>query len=281
MEDKILDDDDIIDLTDLLEEGEPPKKAAPKKDLGAKAHGPLNEPDTFDLGKEISMEYDVSVEEIDHGGESLDINGSLSSTEEVALAPDKAVAEEVVLEEKEVKELDLAEDVFDQEPAATSQEAPALEPVQAFSEADLVRGPAGAEAKKPAFVPEPEEPVLVPEDPDVVSFDEIAAPEEPARPAGIRPEAAVEIEAPGRIEAAAKIEFDRRSLDDSPAPAAFSAEDVAAELRQQAPAIIEAIVRPLMAELVKDMIAATREELPGIIEKVIREEIEKLKKLDS
>lgn len=64
MTDRNLLEDDIIDLTDLLEEGSPPLKA--KQEVAKKkvAH----EPDSFDLGKEISMDLDVSVEEIEPSG---------------------------------------------------------------------------------------------------------------------------------------------------------------------------------------------------------------------
>ena len=63
MEDKIFDDEDIIDLTDLLEEGQPPGEREEPGDQKNAAVS-MNEPDSFDLGKEISMEYDVSVDEI-------------------------------------------------------------------------------------------------------------------------------------------------------------------------------------------------------------------------
>ena len=89
MADKMLDDDDIIDLTDLLEEGDTSKKSKGKKEGGAGPRQQANEPDSFDLGKEISMEYDVSVEEIEHGGETVDIDASLSPNEEIALTEEK------------------------------------------------------------------------------------------------------------------------------------------------------------------------------------------------
>ncbi|MFY9397476.1 MAG: hypothetical protein WAR22_03845, partial [Desulfomonilia bacterium] len=85
MNDKILDDDDIIDLTDLLEEGDA-KPAKEKKAEGSPMRNLASEPDSFDLGKEISMEYDVSVEEIESDGATLDIDAALSSGEEIALS---------------------------------------------------------------------------------------------------------------------------------------------------------------------------------------------------
>ncbi|MFY9396977.1 MAG: hypothetical protein WAR22_01295, partial [Desulfomonilia bacterium] len=58
-------------------------------------------------------------------------------------------------------------------------------------------------------------------------------------------------------------------------------ERVLEDFRQEIPAMLESMLRPLVSEFVRETIAATREQLPGIIEKIIREEIEKLKKLDS
>jgi hypothetical protein len=314
-EDKLLDDDDIIDLTDLLEEGEPSKKAPSGKEKAAKNKTQLNEPDSFDLGKEISMEYDVSVEEIDNGGENLDINGSLSSSEEVALTEEKA-REEILLEGKEVKELDFMEDAPPPEPPSAREEQASLdaETVVSFSESDMVRGPGSSSRAK--AVPELEEkpPATAPQDLETVSFEEVAAPEPAEAPivekaaapapetaeAALAQAAALPAEtltfdeaaalAPKSAETAAaaktgsggmEIEFDRRTLPEGDGLSSVSGGDLSAEIRQQAPAIIEGIVKPILAELVKDMIAATREQLPGIVEKVIREEIEKLKKLDS
>jgi hypothetical protein len=57
-------------------------------------------------------------------------------------------------------------------------------------------------------------------------------------------------------------------------------QEASASLREDIPAMIEGIIKPVMGELVREVIKATRDILPGIVEKVIREEIEKLKKLD-
>jgi hypothetical protein len=302
MEDKILDDDDIIDLTDLLEEGESGKKGAQKKDRTGASPAQMNEPDSFDLGKEISMEYDVSVEEIDQGGDSADLGGGLSTKEEKALAADRKVKEEAMLDEKEMKELDIsAESLLDETPAPPAPNAgPGPKddllvrgPVpEAKAEQDLLTDslpPLSEEAKTLDFqdfaaaapaprkadlsgnaldliddVPEP--PKAAPAD-DVIELTEAVAEPEPVPAA--KPEGGMEIE------------FDRRALAEEQDAKKPAAAEVTEELRQQAPALIEAIVKPLMEQLVKDMIAATREQLPGIVEKVIREEIEKLKKLDS
>ena len=77
------------------------------------------------------------------------------------------------------------------------------------------------------------------------------------------------------------MKIDRAAGDGAAGTPKIDGDEISAALQAQAPAIIEAIVKPLMAELVKDMIAATREQLPGIVEKIVREEIEKLRKLDS
>lgn len=134
MEDKILDDDDIIDLTDLLEEGEPKGRKA-KKEAEPPARIPLNEPDSFDLGKEISMEYDVSVEEIEQGGESLDIDASLSSGEEIALSPESGEGEEIVLSQEPEGEIEF--DFGDAEPEKKkSKEAPHRKQLEEISVED-------------------------------------------------------------------------------------------------------------------------------------------------
>jgi hypothetical protein len=281
MDDKILDDDDIIDLTDLLEEGESSKKDKPRGEKAARPKAALNEPDSFDLGKEISMEYDVSVEELDHAGDTLDIDAKLSSSEEVALTEDKPAEAALVEEEKIVLAEEAAEPVLEEALA----EEPVLEETQAaladeekavleetkLEEAplDLIEEPAPVEVvEEPAPVPAQEaaaEEVLPAEQP----ASEIPMPVVAVAPAR---EQAPKAQADGMME----IEYDTRDVDDVKA-----APGIAAELKKQAPAIIEAIVRPLMAELVRDMIAATREQLPSILEKVVREEIEKLKKLES
>jgi hypothetical protein len=292
MEDKILDDDDIIDLTDLLEEGESGKKGAARKEKGS-SPAQLNEPDSFDLGKEISMEYDVSVEEIDGGGDSVDLNGRLSAGEEKVLAEDKKVKEEALLDEKEMKELDFSADSLLEETPAPLEEAPPAPKAGAGMKEDvLVRGPV-PEAKAEAADLLMEEPPLLPEEVKDLDFQEVAAPA--AKPLKAEPEdevielldalpepEPVPVPAPeAGPERGMEIELDRGAVSGGEGAKNAAAAEVAEELRQQAPAMIEAIVKPLMEELVKDMIAATREQLPGIVEKVIREEIEKLKKLGS
>ncbi|MRR14194.1 hypothetical protein EG833_01930 [archaeon] len=274
MVDKLLDEDDIIDLTDLLEEGDSKKKGKGKKDGGAPLNTLSNEPDSFDLGKEISMEYDVSVEEIDHTGESLDIDVSLSSSEEVALKQDgkgegdeevpgalEAAEAELILEPEEKSVPDGAELTRDEQdvlslevkeeellPEIREQEEPAAaveEGVVSAEEAGISSPVAplkGKSGKKKATAPEPLE---------LMEEEEITAPEEPLSTTGDTGELQARI-----------------------------TEDALLQLKQDLPGILEGVVRPLMTELIREIISTTRDQLPGIVEKVIREEIDKLKKLD-
>lgn len=272
MEDKIFDDDDIIDLTDLLEEGEPSKKdkAMYEDATDLKAH--VNEPDSFDLGKEISMEYEVSVEEIDHGGEGLDMDVSLSSNEKVVLAGERD-GEEAMPEPGFVFDddlppasgpADLAAEEDDTLPEETQDDTYVISEEEERGELDL----GGPEASETVFEEDkPLEPSL-----EVEEFSGLEGElETPARQ-----EEAPEIDPyEDEAEAAAEKEPARDMI-----PPRVSEESLAG-LRREMPVMLESIVRPLMAELVREMISATREQLPGIVEKVIREEIEKLKKLDS
>ncbi len=274
MEDKILDDDDIIDLTDLLEEGEP-KRGNTKKEAEPPARTPSHEPDSFDLGKEISMEYDVSVEEIEQGGGSLDMDAGLSSGEEIALSQEGGEGEEIVLSQEPEGEIEF--DFGDTGPGekksggAPSQEKPEEisveepgEPALEMDEDLSAAADSGVEeqpVERPAEdaggdtlreFPEDtgaEEPLSVEDEPADQAAEEIGEKNDPAPVPG---------EARGAVP-----------------------EDVLGDLRQEIPGMLEEMVRPIMSELVRELVMTTREQLPGIIEKVIREEIEKLKKLDS
>lgn len=266
MKDKILDDDDIIDLTDLLEEGDP-KQGKEKKDTGAPVRPPAREPDSFDLGKEISMEYDVSVEEIEHGPEKLDIDASLSSNEEVALSTGKEDSGEIVLSEEPAGEVE-----FDFGDAGTTGREKAEESLHDFR-TEKVEAASGEQASDAAF--------------DFDAGDEIRL----ERGAGNDPalEHAGEFEpAPHSLEEQEPVhhmagqgisgEIDREAA--GPAGGHLAA-DALDEAKKEIPAMLEGIVRPIITEIARELVAATREQLPGIVEKIIREEIEKLKKLDS
>lgn len=272
MADKILDDDDIIDLTDLLEEGAPKKKEKEKK---GGPSTPANEPDSFDLGKEISMEYEVSVEEIEQGSEGLDIDASLSSHEEVALTQEKVEeesahalgkTEEALFDdtgEKGTEKIDLPDD--DAEPLLGKEE----DNVKAGSETESV-GIFDTVPEK-AVGKEAEEPIS-----EVVPIIESIEVSDALESTIKVPEGVTNImqngkEPEGELSPVLAQNFVRPQM----------TEDILGELRQEVPAMLEGIAKPLISELVKEMVTATREQLPGIVEKVIREEIEKLKKLDS
>lgn len=281
MNDKILDDDDIIDLTDLLEEGDanPGKE---KKAEGPSARTPANEPDSFDLGREISMEYDVSVEEIESEGEGLDMNADLSSGEEMALSPEEGGGPELAVSDDGHGEVTF--DFDDASPARAPEpevQPAGSEPVLSGSdEAETFvideEGDLGDEVQADAPGETVEE--LLMEDVSLDFSDE--------RVSESAPDSRYEEETPdagtGDEEAIPEDE-DGLPAGDVPmeqAGTAFPAEALD-DLRQEIPAMLESVLRPLVSELVRETIASTREQLPGIIERVIREEIEKLKKLDS
>ena len=52
-------DEEIIDLTDLMEEGEPAKKQ-PSAEVQGTEKPKVREPETFDLGQEISKDDELS-----------------------------------------------------------------------------------------------------------------------------------------------------------------------------------------------------------------------------
>lgn len=273
MEDKILDDDDIIDLTDLLEEGEPKKKEREKK-TGSPSHA--NEPDSFDLGKEISMEYEVSVEEIEQGSEGIDIDASLSSNEEVALTREKEGGEDTL------KAGETGETIFDDN-----------------RERGMVEADLSGDGSSEAILQEDEKSVCAGSEKDVVDILE-AVPEKTEGKAAGEPiqESVAEVGSVMELIAEKPVIEEPKDVSNiipggKEPGAGLSSESVRElvlpqmtekvidELKNEVPAMLEGIVKPLIAELVKEMVVATREHLPGIVEKVIREEIEKLKKLDS
>jgi len=143
MNDTIMkeDDEEIIDLTDLLEEGEIPLEDGgelPPEEDKTDVSSIAQEPETFDLGKEITMEDDVSVEEIESVNNDFDIEVSLSTGEEAALTEEgpKEEAESKVDagSEEEIKE----EEVFSEDTAQVPEDViPEGEPaVQSEVETD-------------------------------------------------------------------------------------------------------------------------------------------------
>jgi hypothetical protein len=253
MDDKILLEDDIVDLTDLLEEGSPPKKpqqAEAKRKM-------VNEPDSFDLGKEISMDYDVSVEEIEHDstllmdGPPLDLDKKPPEQTKVKSDVDDLLKEPLLDIEAEI---DLAiKDKFE-DVGLTSKEEEAL----------LNEGP--AEEVPPIIEGKPASP----------KEEVLAAMEEPAR---VERVSIPEIE-PSPAEEPLSVLQGIPKADipvDMPTEAILDA--VISEFRKEMPALLEGIVRPVVKELLQEIISSTREVIPGIVETVIQEEIEKLKKL--
>jgi len=154
MNDTIMkeDDEEIIDLTDLLEEGEIPLEDGgelPPEEDKTDVSSIAQEPETFDLGKEITMEDDVSVEEIESVNNDFDIEVSLSTGEEAALTEEgpKEEAESKVDagSEEEIKE----EEVFSEDTAQVPEDViPEGEPaIQSEVETDegMEPGIVGAE----------------------------------------------------------------------------------------------------------------------------------------
>jgi len=67
---------------------------------------------------------------------------------------------------------------------------------------------------------------------------------------------------------------------EDPRPYNADMPDAAEAFKSQMPEMAEAIIRPLINELMNEVIVMVKKDLPGIVEKVLREEIEKLKKID-
>mgnify|MGYP000113341975 CR=1 FL=1 len=257
MEDKILDDDDIIDLTDLLEEGRTPQNTE-TSDGGEGSPASANEPDSFDLGKEISMEYDVSVEEIEHGDDNLDIDASLSSNEEDALTREKSSEDDVIVLEDTGESLERAVDEDD-----------SLEGI------DL-----SVDESEPVFLDEKEDTFSESNEDIEVEI----SPSEPDMPSPENGKFDMSNDMTQETEGGFtpdKTDEDTVISERQEGLPGLNNDEVIRELAEEIPKMVEGVVRPFMAELVKEIIAVSREQLPGIVEKVIREEIDKLKKLDS
>ncbi|MEN6448057.1 MAG: hypothetical protein ABFD70_10000 [Syntrophaceae bacterium] len=262
MEDRTLSEDDIIDLTDLLEEGKAPVKpqqTAPGKRMA-------NEPDSFDLGKEISMEYDISVEEIEHDAEVLATDKSPGFEKE-------SVTQAGALDER----VDLSREPLGDIEAEIDQ---AIQDKEKYEEVSLTSN---------------EEEMLLKEEP--TEREELLLSEEV--PAAHLLDAGISArdDAPDRMvtEPASRV-GEVRTEDMPQDTGSISAQDVPSastaavpaevitgalisELKADMPAILDSIVRPLVKELLQEVVSATREAVPSLVEKVIREEIEKLKKI--
>jgi hypothetical protein len=262
MDDKILIEDDIIDLTDLLEEGTPPSetsKASTQKKKTA-------EPDSFDLGKEISMEYDVSVEEIEQDAADLNVDRPQVSGEEVQIKA-KEMAEDLSPQKEPLldieKEIDLVIQDKIEDAGLTSNEEEMLlkeEPVEG-SPPVIEDKPISGESDVQVLTEETGETAEIPEP-------------------GLPPVEAETGEAPQNLDAS-----EANAVPDiSPAvPETVSSEVISetliSEFKKEMPVLMEGIMRPLVKELLQEIVSATRDALPSLVEKVIREEIEKLKRL--
>lgn len=254
MDDKLLLEDDIIDLTDLLEEGSPPKKPQaaelPKKRV--------TEPDSFDLGKEISMDYDVSIEEIENDSTMLASGGSLDLGKKPKAGIKAADDLSDILKEPLggiESEIDSVLKDKPDEVSLTAREEEVL-----LQEAPLVEEPPLVAEEKAALM---EEAPVAEEEPIPMKEQPMAEPTVPV------------LETESR---AAQREAPRISLPvDMPVEAILDA--VIAEFKKDMPVLLEGIVRPVVKELIQEVISSTREALPGIVEKVIKEEIDKLKKI--
>jgi hypothetical protein len=253
MDDKNLLEDDIIDLTDLLEEGSPPKK--PQQANTRKRV--VNEPDSFDLGKEISMDYDVSIEEIENDSTVLAKDTTLDFNKK----PQKQSKAEDDMSDLLKEPLGSIESEIDhamkdkfEEVSLTAKEEEVL----------LSEGP----AEEVSSIKNEESAALIEELP--------APPEEPVR----LQEVSIPAFTPSPIQEppSAQVEMPKVGIPVN-VPTEAILEAVITEFRKEMPAFLEGIIRPVMKELIQEIISSTREVIPGIVEKVIREEIEKLKKL--
>ncbi|HOS96189.1 MAG TPA: hypothetical protein PLR71_03620 [Deltaproteobacteria bacterium] len=276
MTDKNLLEDDIIDLTDLLEEGGQPEKNTPAAQKKA-----VNEPDSFDLGKEIAMDLDVSIEEIEQEplslsdepvtglekqpgakAKELDLPGEplrdLESEIDLAIQ-DKLHEAPLTKKEEEVLlgEITLEESI----PAAEEPQAPALGEMETVQVSEIrvksLEEHAGAVEEAAPVIEE----TLRPMDALVPPAPEIGEPEEQPMAQPAVAEEALQAVHPVAVSTEAIVEA------------------VVAEFRRDMPEMLEGIVRPVVKELLQEVVTSTRQALPGIVEKVIREEIERLKKL--
>lgn len=253
MDDKNLLEDDIIDLTDLLEEGSPPKKPQ-QADTRKRV---VNEPDSFDLGKEISMDYDVSIEEIENDSTVLAKDTPLDFDKKPGKQPKPEDDMSDLLKEplgNIESEIDLAMKDKLEEVSLTAKEEEVLLSEGGADEIPLIKKEEAA-ALNEEFPALPEEPVRLQEVSIPVSTQTPI--QEPPSAQGEMPNVCIPL--------------------DMPTEAILEA--VITEFRKEMPALLEGIVRPVMKELLQEIISSTREVIPGIVEKVVHEEIEKLKKL--
>ncbi|MEN6472931.1 MAG: hypothetical protein ABFD81_02860 [Syntrophaceae bacterium] len=310
-------DDEIVDLTDLMEEGEPAKKQHKAEQTSIEKHS-VREPESFDLGKEISLDEELMLDtesapaaeekmapetpaeeplpeepskelpvmEPPAGSDDLDALAKEPAQPPETL-PDFSAPDELSLEEPESKE---------QPPSIMkTRTPPSVSPVfDAFFKETIeevtLETTLGASEPIPARKKMVLEEVL--ERADTLEPEEAAPTIETAEPPA--PEAPTETLPP--IESDAIVQPVIPEVTPAPAaPPITPPQEVPEELRQEmeakvqaaaeqlkaeVPALLEGIVRPVMDDLIREITQTTRDILPGIVEKIIREEIEKLKKLD-
>lgn len=296
-------DDEIIDLTELMEEVEPPKKPrAGEPVFEEKARG--LEPESFDLGREISLDEELAAELLEptsappRGAKRAPAREALEAAPEPAApresrsqtdvdfdaliqaASADAAVEEVVFEEPfTTEERPSTPEALEETPpaVASSSEEAILEPPAEMS-ASAAALPEELEVSE-TFEPEPTKALPVEPVPEVPAEPELVIPEEPLAPEPMVAEAPVTPEpvAPPAMTAAPLLAEQEARLR---AEMEAGLQEASAKLREEIPVLLEGIVQPFMGELVHALTSATRDLLPGIVEKIIREEIEKLKKLD-
>jgi len=309
-------DDEIIDLTDLMEEGEPAKKQR-KAEAAESEKAGVREPESFDLGKEISLEDELSldtvsmpaveretapelpaekaaVEESAQKRPSQEPLSESDSFEALAKEPDQptetlpdfSAPDEFTLEAPEPKEGRAA--------TTKPRTPPSVSPVfDAFFKETIEEVKLETEAGASEPLPARGKKVLE----ELLERGETLEPMEAQAP--IKAAAAFTSEAPAEEPPVAEEAMAEPVIPVAPlapgAPPVMPPQEVSFDLRQEmeakvqaaaeqlkadAPSLLEGIVRPVMDDLIRQITQTTRDILPGIVEKIIREEIEKLKKLE-
>jgi hypothetical protein len=299
MAEKFKDEEEIIDLTDLMEEGDLAKKLK-KAELPFPDKPRVREPESFDLGKEISREDEISLE-------GLEADTKPAVLQEVVL-PEEKLAEAVetvdlglITAKPETTKPDIGADfesALKESISSSEAQGLALEEIPASQEKAIVEEPSAQKETMTMDAVQPVEKVSADFDTFFKETVQEAKVEDMIPPV----EEKVEIEREPSWEEEklqeAKIEVGKETKaagapelivwppvhEEGIAPKEETMEailqEASASLREDIPAMIEGIIKPVMGELVREVIKATRDILPGIVEKVIREEIEKLKKLD-
>jgi hypothetical protein len=299
MAEKFKDEDEIIDLTDLMEEGDLAKKQR-KAEPPFPEKPRVREPESFDLGKEISREDEISLE-------GLEADTKPAALQEVVI-PEEKPAEAVetvdvglVTAKPETTKPDIGADfesALKESISSSESQGPALEEIPASQEKAIVEELSAQKEAKVMDAVQPAEKVsadfdtffketvqeakvedkITPVEEKVEIDREPSWEEEKLQEAKI--EAGKETKAAGAPELIVWPPVHEEGIAPKEETMEAILQEASASLREDIPAMIEGIIKPVMGELVREVIKATRDILPGIVEKVIREEIEKLKKLD-